>query len=80
MSTIKSFDDALDFYPTASGRPLLSRIGQTLRIYATALSDGMAAARAYNELAGQAFARLAQGPLGKVLLHVADEPRSGDGL
>jgi len=50
MSTIKSFDDALDFYPAASERPLLSRIGQTVRIYATALSEGMAAARAYNEL------------------------------
>jgi hypothetical protein len=50
MSTIKSFDDALDFYPAASERPLLSRIGQTVRIYATALSEGLAAARAYNEL------------------------------
>ena len=50
MSTIKSFDDALDFYPAANERPLLSRIGRTLRIYATALSDGLAAARAYNEL------------------------------
>lgn len=50
MSTIKSFDDALDFYPAANRRPLLSRIGQTVRIYAIALSDGLAAARAYNEL------------------------------
>lgn len=50
MSTIKSFDDALDFYPAASERPLLSRIGQSVRLYATALGDGLAAARAYNEL------------------------------
>jgi hypothetical protein len=50
MSTIKSFDDALDFYPTAKELPLLSRIGRTLRIYGTALRDGLAAARAYNEL------------------------------
>jgi hypothetical protein len=50
MNTIKSFDDALDFYPAASGRPLLSRIGQAVRLYATALGDGLAAARAYNEL------------------------------
>ena len=50
MSTIKSFDDALDFYPAATERPLLSRIGRTLWIYATAMNDGLAAARAYNEL------------------------------
>jgi len=50
MSTIKSFDDALDFYPAANRRPLLSRIGLTLRIYGSALRDGLDAARAYNEL------------------------------
>ena len=31
MSTIKSFDEALDFYPAANERPLLSRIGRSLR-------------------------------------------------
>lgn len=50
MSTIKSFDDALDFYPVATPRPLLSRLGGALRIYWTALGDGLAAARSYNEL------------------------------
>ena len=50
MSTIKSFDDALDFYPVAGQRPLLSRLGGALRIYWNALGDGLAAARSYNEL------------------------------
>ena len=50
MSTIKSFDDALDFYPADSRSSALSRFAGTLRLYWNALGDGLAAARAYNEL------------------------------
>lgn len=50
MSTIKSFDDALDFYPADSRVSALSRFARTLRVYWNALGDGLAAARAYNEL------------------------------
>ena len=50
MSTIKSFDDALDFYPADSRGSMLSRFARTLRVYWNALGDGLAAARAYNEL------------------------------
>jgi hypothetical protein len=48
MSTIKSFDDALDFYPVVRTRPLLSRLGGALRLYWTALGDGLAAARVFD--------------------------------
>jgi hypothetical protein len=50
MNTIKSFDDALDFYPADSRGSALSRFARTLQLYWTALADGLAAARAYNEL------------------------------
>jgi len=50
MSTIKSFDDALDFYPASSHRSLLSRFGRTMRTYWDALRDGLAAMRAYHDL------------------------------
>jgi hypothetical protein len=50
MSTIKSFDDALDFYPVATQRPLLARFGGALRTYWEALGDALAAARSYQEL------------------------------
>ena len=50
MSTIKSFDDALNFFPTAAGRPALARIGRFLQVYWGALRDGLAASRAYHEL------------------------------
>lgn len=49
MSTIKSFDDALDFYPASNDRPL-PRLGRTVRTYWNALSEGLAAARTYHEL------------------------------
>lgn len=49
MSTIKSFDDALDFYPASNDRPL-ARFGRTVRIYWNALADGLAAARTYHDL------------------------------
>jgi hypothetical protein len=50
MRTIKSFDDALDFYPAPALRPALSRFGDVLRTYWNALRNGMTAARAYQEL------------------------------
>ena len=50
MSTIKSFDDALDFYPDAGHRPLLSRLGGALRVYWDALGDALAATRSYHDL------------------------------
>lgn len=52
MSTIKSFDDALDFFPR---QPVsaLSRFWTTLRIYLGAMSDGLAAARYYHQLTGR---------------------------
>ena len=42
MSTIKSFDDALDFFPCQSTARLLSRFGTALRIYWSALCEGLA--------------------------------------
>ena len=50
MSTIKSFDEALDFHPGSSQLPLIWRMGRTVRTYLQALRDGVAAARAYNEM------------------------------
>ena len=50
MSTIKSFDDALDFYPATTRSSALSRFARGVRIYWDAFVDGLAAARAYNEL------------------------------
>lgn len=49
MNTIKSFDDALDFYP-ASNRFTVAGFGRTVRMYWTALGEGLAAASAYHEL------------------------------
>lgn len=53
MSTIKSFDDALDFFPRSERGPALSRFGKGLRVYWRALVDGLAAARRYHELTGR---------------------------
>lgn len=50
MSTIKSFDDALDFYPADDAHSILTRLGRTVRVYWHGLRDGLAAAGAYNEL------------------------------
>ncbi|MBX9590276.1 MAG: hypothetical protein K2X43_13295 [Hyphomonadaceae bacterium] len=50
MSTINSFNDALDFYPTSSRPSLLSRFGRTVRTYWGALRDALAAMRAYHDL------------------------------
>lgn len=49
MSTIKSFDDALDFYPAINDSPL-ARFGRAVRIYWNALGEGLTAARTYHEL------------------------------
>jgi hypothetical protein len=48
--TIKTFDDALDFYPAPAHRRALSRFGGTLRTYWNAMRHGLAAARAYHEM------------------------------
>ena len=50
MSTIKSFDDALDFHPASTSTSVLARFGHSIRTYWSALGDGIAAARTYNEL------------------------------
>lgn len=50
MSTIKSYDDALDFYPAEASNPILSRFGRAVRLYWRGLCDGLAAAGAYKEL------------------------------
>ena len=49
-STIKSFDDALDFHPGSGQLPVLSRMGRTVATYWTAFRDGLAASRTYTEL------------------------------
>jgi hypothetical protein len=46
--TIKTFDEALDFYP--SSRAALSRFGGVLQTYWSAMRHGLAAARAYHEM------------------------------
>ena len=51
MSAIKNYDDALDFLPKYQGdEGLAVRFGNGLKTYWTALSAGLAAARAYHEL------------------------------
>ena len=52
MSTIKSFDDALDFYPQGPVSAL-SRFWTTLQTFIGAMSDGLAAARYYHQLTGR---------------------------
>ena len=50
MSTIKNFDDALDFLPRSEHTRLLARLVAGLAIYWSGLSDGLAAERMYAEL------------------------------
>jgi hypothetical protein len=50
MSTIKSFDDALDFYPEKGSDSALSRLGRAVHLYWRGLCDGLAAAGTYKEL------------------------------
>lgn len=51
MSAIKNYEDALDFLPKYRGEEgLAARFGKGLKAYWTGLSDGLAAARAYQEL------------------------------
>ena len=49
--TIKTFDEALDFYPSPrAARTVISRFGGMLQTYWSAMRDGIAAARAYHEM------------------------------
>lgn len=48
--TIKTFDEALDFYPAPERQPALTRLGGTLRTYWAAMRQGLAAARAYHTM------------------------------
>jgi hypothetical protein len=50
MSTIKSFDEALDFYPAKGSHSALSRLGHALSLYWRGLCDGLAAAGTYKDL------------------------------
>jgi hypothetical protein len=54
MSTITgpidSYDDALDFLPRTEQKPPRRGIVATLRIFAQAMSEGLAAERRYHEL------------------------------
>lgn len=52
MSQIRSFDDALDFYPAgkASLRARFVAFFQGVRLVLAALAEGHAAARRYHEL------------------------------
>jgi hypothetical protein len=50
MSTIKSYDDALDFYPPEAPRLSLARFGNGARLYWRGLCEGLAAAGTYKEL------------------------------
>ncbi len=54
MSTIAnpidSYDEALDFLPRSAQKPQRRGLLATLRIFAEAMSDGLAAERRYHEL------------------------------
>jgi hypothetical protein len=50
MNAIKSFDDALDFYPGSGHRSALARVAGGVRLYFEAMRDGLAAARHYHKL------------------------------
>lgn len=50
MSTIKSFDEALDFYPSASVKSRFSRFSSRVKLYWNAMGDGFAAAADYQTL------------------------------
>jgi len=54
MSTTKSVDDALDFYPERESRTAFRRLPTaTVWAYWSAMRDGLAAARAYHQLTTQ---------------------------
>lgn len=48
--TIKTFDEALNFYPAPAHQSALSRFGGALQTYWSAMRQGLAAARAYHEM------------------------------
>jgi len=50
MSTIKNFDDALDFLPRSERSSLLSRLAAEVAVFWSGLRDGLAAERTYDEL------------------------------
>ena len=50
MSTIKNFDDALDFLPRSESASLLSRLAAEVAVFWSGLRDGLAAQRTYDEL------------------------------
>ena len=50
MSTIKSFDDALDFHPGSNHPAVLAQLVRTVAVYWEGFRDGLAAARSYHHL------------------------------
>ena len=50
MSTIKSFDNALDFYPADERHFSLARVGRAVRLYWQGLHEGLDAAATYKDL------------------------------
>lgn len=50
MSTIKNFEDALDFLPGSERTSLLSQLAAEVAVYWSGLRDGLAAERMYVEL------------------------------
>jgi len=50
MSTIRSYDDALDFFPAAKREPPRFNLLATIRAVWEALGEGLAASRRYHEL------------------------------
>ena len=50
MSTISSFDDALDFYPASKGDHAAGSLTAKLRALWVAMSEGHAAAYRYHQL------------------------------
>ena len=50
MSTITSFDDALDFLPTAGKSPQRPSLLAKIRLIVEAVHEGHVAARRYHEL------------------------------
>ncbi len=50
MSTITSYDDALDFLPRAEARPKRPRFLAKIRLILEAMREGHLAARRYREL------------------------------
>lgn len=56
MSTITSYDDALDFLPTAKNSPKRPNLLAKIRLVAQAMREGHVAARRYHELTSRGVA------------------------